>query len=67
VTTNVIYDLEESIVAILFAIPFALVAVLSLLYFVNAIAFYKQLTNLIKRRYDDAVEWEQVKKYIEKF
>lgn len=54
-------------VAVLFAIPFTVVAILGVLYFVNAFIFYKQLTQLIHRRYKDSVEWEQVKKYIEKF
>lgn len=65
--TFVVYDLDEAVVSILFAIPFTLVALVAVLYFFNAFYFYKQLTQLIHRRYKDSVEWEQVKKYIEKF
>lgn len=67
VKTEILYDLEESVIAVLFAVPFAVVAVLALVYFLNAFFFYKQLTALIKRRYKDSVEWEQVRKYLEKF
>ena len=67
VKTEILYDLEESVIAVLFAVPFAVVAVLALVYFLNAFFFYKQLTLLIKRRYKDSVEWEQVRKYLEKF
>lgn len=56
--TLVVYDLEESVIAVLFAIPFTVVGILAILYFVNAFIFYKQLTQLIHRRYKDSVEWE---------
>jgi ribulose bisphosphate carboxylase small subunit len=67
VTTQVLYTLVESILEIIIIIPLAVVITTSMLNFLNTVQFYKNLAQLIQRRYFHAIEWQQILKYRTKF
>jgi hypothetical protein len=57
----------ESVLEIIIVIPIATILITGLLGFINTISFYKNLAKMVQRRYFNAIEWQAIIRYRQKF
>ena len=67
VHSDVYNTLYDAIFIFIIIFPIVGFTLAGLLFLINIVYFYQHLTQLIKRRYKDAENWQAAQKYLKKF